>query len=164
MRARGGHGQDLLAPCACCGRPAEANGHPHSSSNPSSPAAPPGGRANGVASSISEPWHACLDNHSYSRGGSREHSLSLQKSSISANSLRTESAHSLVNNESLGLDERAVFESFNKAGLHARRCACPLRDCMHVTAATCRHVIRTLLRSCLACQPAAQAGACFGRG
>ena len=70
-----------------------------------------------------EPWHACLDNHSYSRGGSREHSLSLQKSSISASSLRTESAHSLVNNESLGLDERAVFESFNKAGLHARRCA-----------------------------------------
>ena len=105
-----------------CGRRAEANGHPPSGGPGGDDAASPSRSANGAAGDA-EPWHACLDNHSYSRGGSREHSLSLQKSSISASSLRTESAHSLVNNESLGLDERAVFESFNKAGLHARRCA-----------------------------------------
>lgn len=45
-------------------------------------------------------------------------SVSLQKSSISNSSLRTESAVSLVNNESLGLDERGIFENFNKLGRH----------------------------------------------
>lgn len=46
---------------------------------------------------------------------------SLQKSFVSNSSLHSESAHSLVNNESLGLDERNIFENFSKMAASRRR-------------------------------------------
>ena len=48
-------------------------------------------------------------------------SASLQRSFVSNSSLHSESGTSLVHNESLGLDERNIFENFNKLASR-RRC------------------------------------------
>ncbi len=54
-------------------------------------------------------------------GGAVEGAGSLQKSFVSNSSLHSESAMSLVNNESLGLDERNIFENFDKLAASRRR-------------------------------------------
>lgn len=55
--------------------------------------------------------------HSHLNGGGHHHlpeELSVQHTSNSNSSLGGGSACSLVNNESLGLDERGIFEQFDK--------------------------------------------------
>lgn len=49
-----------------------------------------------------------------------EGAASLQKSFVSNSSLHSESAMSLTNNESLGLDERNIFENFDKMAASRR--------------------------------------------
>ncbi|CAL8467586.1 g7124 [Coccomyxa elongata] len=53
--------------------------------------------------------------------GSGAEAASLQRSFVSNSSLHSESGASLVHNESLGLDERNIFENFNKLASRRRR-------------------------------------------
>ncbi|BDA42763.1 probable mRNA-capping enzyme at N-terminal half [Coccomyxa sp. Obi] len=82
--------------------------------------------ANGVHDSAASPRAASSRSPTGAGAGrtlvcSGVEAASLQRSFVSNSSLHSESAASLLNNESLGLDERNIFENFNKLASRRRR-------------------------------------------